>query len=103
MSYDTWKTTNPADAELGPAPTDECAVCGGPVWPDDDKCRDCGAPMSPEDNRLRECDSCGEYKTGVVDTVTMGMDVSACPRCRYQEEDPDADRGDWRFHRDCDQ
>jgi hypothetical protein len=35
MTYDHWKTTNPADAELGPAPESEpCPYCGG----DESKC-----------------------------------------------------------------
>jgi hypothetical protein len=42
------------------------------------------------------CDDCGEE-------LDEGHDGMVCDRCLEAESDPDADRGDWEFHRDHDQ
>jgi hypothetical protein len=77
MTYDHWKTTNPADEFLGPDPDEE-----------DD---------SPEP--VSECDCCGDQKEGCIDTVWNGMEVHACPFCRGVEPDWRDDRADYEYER----
>ena len=54
------------------------------------------------EERASECDACGELKYGCRDVTWRGLDTHACPKC-LDDEDEDADRGDWEFHRDHDQ
>jgi hypothetical protein len=56
-----------------------------------------------DDRLVSCCDCCGEYKPGCEDLTWNGMDVHACPKCRGGDDDPAADRGDWRFHQGYDQ
>jgi hypothetical protein len=57
----------------------------------------------PDERLVSQCDCCGEMKAGCVDLVWCGMDTHACPKCRNEEDDLAANRGDYEFHRDHDQ
>ncbi len=61
-SYDHWKTTNPADAELGPEPDDE---------PELAQCDCCSCMVPADDIEFIPAHAC-----------SAGIDTHACSKCR---------------------
>ena len=83
-AYDAWKTTDPADAELGPEPV-QCGCCG--KW-DDCECGEIDLPYSgSEPPELAQCDCCGkmvhpdQIHHFDADRCSAGIETFACEEC----------------------